>query len=193
MLNKDADTGEGDLWPDGPLGGFCIELSQRAPKKPSEYDVIMPQDAPEPACFLGGRIGPDKAEYLSELWGRFFEPNWVGSGPFTCRQNRNAEAFAAAIWEIIYEELPESPADWNVEVDSTFGRLGFKCFGADSATANQWLHTLDGTGPKADLRALVCDGKQDYITAIPTSEMPEPATMALLGLGSLILLRKRRA
>lgn len=192
MLDKTDGTDEGDLWPNGPLGGFCIELSQRAPKKPSEYNVVMPQDSPEPTCFLREHIGPDKTEYLSELWGRFFEPNWVGEGPFTWRQKRDAEAFAAAIWEIIYEELPESPADWNVKIDGTFGRLGFRCSGVDTYTANSWLHALDGTGPKADLRALVYCGKQDYITAIPTTEVPEPVTIAMLGLGALSMIRSSR-
>jgi hypothetical protein len=192
MLDKTDSTGEGDLWPDGLLGGLCIELSQQAPKKPSEYDVVMPQDSPEPTCFLGGHIGLDKAEYLSELWGRFFEPNWVGEGPFTYRQKMDAEAFAAAVWEIIYEELPESPANWNVKVDGTFGRLGFRCFGVDTFTANSWLHALDGTGPKADLRALVYCGKQDYIVAIPSTKVPEPTTMVLMGFGTLVLIRKKK-
>lgn len=151
----------------------------------------MPQDSPEPTCFLREHIGPDKTEYLSELWGRFFEPNWVGEGPFTWRQKRDAEAFAAAIWEIIYEELPESPADWNVKIDGTFGRLGFRCSGVDTYTANSWLHALDGTGPKVDLRAFVNDVKQDYIIACPITQVPEPATVCLLGLGALILVRRK--
>jgi hypothetical protein len=186
MLNKTNGTGQGNYWPNGPLGGFCIELSEWTPKNLLTYDVVMPQDAPEPTDFLGSPIGPAKAEYLSELWGRFFDPNWVGIGPFSLQQKRNAEAFAAAVWEIIYESLPPSPAAWNVKADGTPGRLGFKCYGADTATANSWLHALDGTGPKVNLRALVYDGKQDYITGIP-----EPATIALLGFGGLALIRRK--
>jgi hypothetical protein len=51
------------------------------------------------------------------------------------------------------------------------------------------LHSLDGTGPREDLRAFRYDGQQDYITAIP-----EPATIALLGFGGVfsLLRRKRR-
>jgi len=188
MLNKTNGTGQGTLWPDGPLGSFCIELSEWAPEKSFRYDVVMPEESPEPTNFLGGHIGLDKAEYLSELWGRFFDPNWVGNGPFSYQQKHDAEAFAAAVWEIIYEKLPGSPNDWDVRSDGTCGKLGFRCCGVNTATANGWLHALDGTGPKADLRAFVYDGKQDYIVAVP-----EPATIGLLGLGALSLFgRKRR-
>jgi hypothetical protein len=189
MLDKTGDTGQGDLWPDGPLGGFCIELSQWAPQNPYEYDVVMPQEAQKPTYFLGDYIGPQKAGYLSELWGRFFDPSWVGAGPFAFQQNREAEAFAAAVWEIIYEDFPASPANWNVIFDGTFGPRGFRCSDADTYTANQWLHALDGTGLKADLRALVHGCKQDFIVEVHT---PEPATICLLGLGALSLLRRKR-
>ncbi|MDD5327945.1 MAG: PEP-CTERM sorting domain-containing protein [Phycisphaerae bacterium] len=186
-LDKTDGTGQGNIWPDEMLGAFCIELSEGAPKKTSEYDVVMPEETQKPTDFLGDHIGLDKAEYLSELWGRFFDKNWLGDGPFTYSQKRNAEAFSAAIWEIVYEKLPESPADWNVKFDGTYGSLGFKCSETDTSLANSWLHALDGTGPKAELRAFVYDGKQDYLV-----EVPEPATICILGLGTLVLFRKRK-
>lgn len=189
MLDKTDGTDQGDLWPDGLLGGFCIELSQRAPQKPYEYDVVMPQEAQKPTYFLGGYIGFDKAEYLRELWGRYYEPDWMGAGPFSSQQKREAEAFAAAVWEIIYEDLPQSPLEWDVRYDGTFGKLGFGCYDADTYTANQWLHSLDGTGPKANLWAFVHGCKQDFIVEVHT---PEPATIALLGIGGLFLRRSRK-
>jgi hypothetical protein len=193
MFDKTAGAGAGDLWPNGPLGGFCIELSERAPQNnPYQYDVVMPEEAQRPTDFLGDYIGLDKAGYLRELWGRFFDPNWIGSGSFTCKQKSDAEAFAAAVWEIVYEKLPASPAGWDVTVDGTLGRLGFMCSDADTHTANAWLHSLDGSGPKADLRAVVFDGKQDYLVAVPVTEVPEPATIALLGLGALSLVRRKK-
>ena len=189
VLDKTDGTGQGDdLWSDGPIESFCIELSQWSPKNPHEYDVVMPEEAQRPTYFLGGPIGPDKAEYLSELWGRFFDPDWAGFGPFTFQQNREAKAFAAAIWEIIYEDLPASPAGWNVIIDGTFGPRGFRCSDVDTYTANQWLHALDGTGPKADLRAFLNGCKQDFIVRV---HMPEPVTITLLGLGALSLFRKK--
>jgi hypothetical protein len=190
MLDKTGDTGQGDNWNNGPLGVFCIELSQRTPIKPYEYNVVMPEEAQSPPYFLGGPIGQDKAEYLAELWGRFYDPNWVGFGPFTFQQNRKAEAFAAAVWEIVYEDLPASPANWNVMFDGTIGHRGFRCSGVDTYTANQWLHALDGTGPKADLWALVHRCKQDFIV---DTCIPEPATICLLGFGTLLLGQNRKS
>lgn len=188
MLNKTAGTGQGNFWPDGSVGTFCIELSEWTPDRTLTYDVVKLEEAPQPYSLLGGPMDADKAEYISELWGRFFDPMWVGSAQFTCQQKKEAEAFAAAVWEIIYEDLPASPAHWDVKVDGTAGELGFRCEQAARDIANNWLHALDGTGPKANLRAFVYNGKQDYIAEVP---VPEPATVFLLSLGSLILLRPR--
>ena len=49
------------------------------------------------------------------------------------------------------------------------------------------LYSLDDVDPNAGLRAFVYDGKQDNV-----AEVPEPATISLLGLSSLALIRKRR-
>ncbi|MHC4752507.1 MAG: PEP-CTERM sorting domain-containing protein, partial [Planctomycetota bacterium] len=99
-----------------------------------------------------------------------------------------AAAFATAVWEIVYEDLPASPLDWDVTVDGTVCDLGFRSEYGEPDTANSWLHALDGTGPKADLRAFSYNGSQDYIV-----QVPEPATIALLGLGALSLLHRKRS
>jgi hypothetical protein len=75
---------------------------------------------------------------------------------------------------------------WDITTDGTIGPRGFYCTGVDAGFANNMLHTLNGTGPKADLRAFVRNGSQDYITTVP-----EPATVGLLTFGALVLLRKR--
>lgn len=187
MLEKTGGAGEGTLWDNGLIGALCIELSEVAPCETKTYGVVLPEDGQKPTTFLGEKIGFEKAEYVREIWGRYFDESWFGSGPFTLEQNSEAEVFAAAIWEIIYEGMPASASMWDVTVDGTCGPLGFRAAGLDSDTANSMLHSLDGTGPKADLRAFVYCGKQDYIT-----EVPEPATILLLGLSSLTLLRVRR-
>lgn len=186
-LEKTAGTGEGNIWENGTIYTFCIELSENNPLPTETYDVVQPQYAQKPGTYPGLIIGPAKAEYIKEAWGRFFDPAWTGTGTFTELQNSDAEAFGAALWEIIYEELPETPALWDVTVDGTDGPGGFRATDLNSNTANSMLHALDGTGPKADLRAFVFCGKQDYL-----AQVPEPATVVLLLVGAVTLLRKRK-
>ena len=190
MLDKTYGTGEGKLWYDGPIGAFCTELNELPPDSILKYNVITLEEGPIPTSFLGGPMGTAKADYIRELWGRFYDPSWFGSDSFTWKQNSQAGAFAAAIWEIVYEDLPASPLKWDVTVDGAPLGRGFRCDYVDADTANIWLHMLDGTGPKADLRVFSYNGNQDYIVAVP-----EPATIALLSFGSVLglLHRKRRA
>lgn len=187
MLDKTYGTNEGKLWQDGPIGVFCIEWSELVSSNTLTYDVAMPQDGPIPTTFLEGTMGLTKAKYLQELWGRYFDSSWVGSGSFTNEQNAKAASFASAVWEIVHEDLPINPLGWDVTVDGTVGSRGFRCMYANTNIANSMLHSLDGTGPMADLRAFTYNGQQDYITVIP-----EPATIALLGFGAVLSLRRRK-
>ena len=179
QLGKTAGTGEGDLWPNAHIPAFCIELHEVAPETMLQYDGVMPEYVHN--SYLGQAIGTAKADYLRELWGRFYDPSWAAGKPYTIEQNIGAEAFAIAVWEIIYEELPGNPANWNVTHDNTLGDPGFKADYADLTTANNWLHQLDGTGPMADLRAFVYDGWQDYLV-----QVPEPTSILLLGFGGIV-------
>jgi len=183
MVNKTSDTGIGDRWHNGAMPAFCMEIQEPAPTATYTYDVVMPDDVYN--SVTGGTIGVTKANYLRELWGRYYDPAWA-TGSFTSQQDAAAGAFAAAIWEIIYEDVPGSPMQWDV---STAGVSGFRADYLDAATANKWLHSLTGSGPKADLLAFVHNGQQNYLVAVP-----EPATILLLGLGSLCGFagRKRR-
>ncbi len=73
-------------------------------------------------------------------------------------------------------------------VDGTIGIGGFRADYLDSVSANNMLHSLDGTGPRADLRVFSYNGHQDYVVAVP-----EPATIVLLGMGGIFsLLRRKR-
>ncbi len=186
-FDKSAGTGEGKLWDNGLVTGFCTELTEAVPTITSKYSVIGLEGGPTPTSFLGAPMGEGKADYIRELWGRFYDPSWAGEGKFTWKQNSQASAFASAIWEIVYEDLPAIATKWDVTIDGTAGSGGFASEWVDADLANGWLHALDGTGPKADLRLFSFDGSQDFI-----AQVPEPATIVLLGLGGAFSLFRRR-
>ena len=185
MLDKTDSTGAGDIWHHGPLPGFCIELHEPAPQSTYTYTVGMPDDVYN--SFTGETIGTVRANYLRALWARYYDSSWAAGGSYTAQQNAQAQAFACAVWEIVYEDLPTSPLGWDVTLDGTAGVGGFAATDLDAATANKWLHELTGTGPKSDLLAFVYDGQQNYLVAVP-----EPATFVLLGLGGVLGLTGRK-
>jgi hypothetical protein len=183
-LNKTSDSGSGSTWHNGSIPGFCVELNEAAPTQTTRYGVSMPDGMT--VSYTNQTLGTTKANYLRELWGRYYDPAWSQSGT-TAQQNRSAAAFAAAVWEIVYENVPSGGSKWDVKTDGTSGLGGFLAVNVDAATANKWLQSLDGRGPKADLRVFTNHGAQNYLVAVP-----EPATMVLLGLGGLGLMRRRR-
>lgn len=185
LLDKTADTGIGSTWSNGLIPGFCIELHEPAPTTTRTYTVIAPDDAYN--SYTGEVLGGVKANYLRELWATHYDPAWAAGGSYSSQQNGNAAAFAAAVWEIVYEDLPGAPTGWDVTTDGTAGNGGFWALDFDAATANKWLHGLTGSGPKADLRVFVNQGGQDYLVAVP-----EPATIMLLGLGGAFSVVSRR-
>jgi hypothetical protein len=186
-LEKSDGYLEGKLWSNGPVGAFCAELMEEAPDTTLTYDVLPLEKGPIPTSFLGGVMGTEKADYVRELWGRYYDSSWFSGGSYSWQQNTKAAAFASAIWEIVHEDLPTSPLGWDVTIDGTPGARGFRVQGIDVNLANNWLHSLTGCGPMADLRIFSYNGAQDYIV-----QVPEPATIALLGLGGIYSLLKRK-
>jgi hypothetical protein len=128
-------------------------------------------------------MGTTKANYIRELWGRHFDPAWT-----TGANKKLAEAFGASLWEIIYETDPV----WDV----TKGP-GFRATGIEQATtANAWLHELNGDTAYFvnNLAATSSPYGQDYLIQIPKSTIvPEPMTVIILGLGTLTVMRRRKA
>lgn len=188
LVNKTAGTGDGQYLDNGKIGVFCIDLFESVKSGSLTYNVIMPKDGPiTSASYLSGGMGSVKAAYLAELWTKYYDPVWT-SGSYTSAQKAAAEAFQAAIWEIVYEDLPSSPAYWDVTVDSTLGGGGFKASNLNSTLANTWLHSLTGTGANVELRVLTYGGSQDFITAF---NIPEPTTVAIVSMGLLLLVRRK--
>lgn len=170
-LDRAGGTGLGTNWADGArtVSAFCMDILQHAPGSYATYDVVALNQGPDPF----GPMGTMRADALRELWGRYFDAAWMGSGPFTSSQNAAAEAFEICVWEIIFEDLPTSPAQWDV----TRGK--FSAGSIDYQRANTWLHSLDGTGPKANLVCLSNGSYQDFPT-VTTAPPPEPETLAFL-------------
>jgi len=189
MLEKTDGYGQGNLWANGPIGAVCIELYEAPSNDLLSYNVIMPENGPVPSGYSGGSMGYTKANYLRELWGRYYDSSWA-SHSYTEADKIFAAAFSAAVKEIVHEALPGSVFGWDVTVDGTDGDEGFRIDYDYASIANMMLYSLDGTGPMADLRVFSYDGAQDYLV-----EVPEPATMVLLGLGGAwgLLRRKKTA
>ncbi|MFA6185679.1 MAG: PEP-CTERM sorting domain-containing protein [Phycisphaerae bacterium] len=153
-----------------PNWGFCIELPQGTVA--GWQDVVSLDSAPMPAQY-GTPMGAAKADLISELWGRHFNISWTTSPA----NKQMAEAFGAALWEIVYE----TDSTWDVTSGTGFHAPGIE----QAATANAWLAELDGTGPRAFVYATSSPNGQDFV-------VPEPATMSLLCFGALSLLRRRK-
>jgi hypothetical protein len=183
-LHKTGDSGTGSMWHNGSIAGFCVELNEPVPTETLRYAVGRPDEMV--VSYTGETLGTTKANYLRELWARYYDPTWSQSGA-SSQANRSAAAFAAAVWEIVYENVPGHGAGWDVTADGTFCRGGFVAMNLDTATANRWLQSLTGCGPQANLRVFTNDGGQNYLVAVP-----EPATIVLLALGGLCSLRRRR-
>ena len=171
------------------FSAFCIEPRQSINANVAvNYDYVPLEQG---TTNIGG-MGTEKADLIRELFGR-----WMPyiNGPMTALQ---AGAFQVAIWEIV-RETPGTALDvfsgniFFATPETTAGTL---------AQAQTYVQSLTGSGPRASgLFALnngpmgdpgVSAGTQDLLVQIAMLTVPEPASMAVLGVGLLGLAAARR-
>jgi hypothetical protein len=150
---------------------------------------------------LVGTVGIDAGDALliRELFGRYSpllqnDPTGLSTGLYTGGTFRTAAAaLQLAIWKINLDRTTETLGSW--DFSSNLMRIGLNAVPQETiaasikadAVALLMLNSLTGTGPMASgLQGLRSTATQDLII------QPEPATMALMALGVVGLLARRR-
>ena len=171
------------------FGGFCVDMTQWARSQYELYDVVPLAEAPLTTLQGAQAMGQTRAELLQNLWHDYYDPAWVAGGAYSSTQSGEAEAFAAAVWEIAFEEEGNP-------LDVLSGTLVASGIG-EAALANHWLSGLDADGPQSPLYGLVNESYQDFVVLIPVSPtvpgiIPEPHTVLGLLMGVFCLRRYLR-
>lgn len=139
-----------------------------------EPDVnLAPFDNPYQAKSLQGASYNAAGSAISELWGRYF-------GSVT--NDVTAAAFQVALWELAFGESDKNLSKGDFKLTSG---------GAVQSTAQGWLDSLNGRGPMAEGLLVLVDStsgrdnpnRQDLLTQVRVNDVPEPAMLALLGIG----------
>jgi len=139
---------------------YCIELTQN-----TYFGAINTYTSLSPSSyFSSSKVSTD----LGRLFGTF------GSSINTTDESA---AFQMAVWEIVYEN-----GNGNNKYDVTKGSAQFNSFSAVETQANYYLSHLGNTSSSL---TVFSNGKyQDLIAAVvPTSPVPEPSSIALIGAG----------
>lgn len=159
----------GDYAGPGASGSFttyCIELSQHI-SFGSTYDYTT--RAADLSPVPGSGMGADRAALLSELFGRYYVPQFSS--------NDEAGAFQVAIWEITHDD----------GLNLSAGLFQIEDQGSLSLTAQSWLDALDGSGPRLQLLAMTSEIAQDQIFVVPGA-----SSAALMLVGGLFGCSSRR-
>jgi hypothetical protein len=167
--------------------GFCVDLEQDAFPGTYTWGEDALTGAPVASKYT---MNATQAGMLSELWGRHYADVLNANGTFN---DHNAASFQAAVWEIIYQ----TSGPYNVSSGwDTTAHVGFQVASpsgnwtnVDAARANAWIGELDGTGPMADVSALVSTTTQDFMVlapktgAVPVVPAPAGIVLVLAGVG----------
>lgn len=180
--------------------GYCVEIGSYADWSYRTHDV-MP---------LADGIGATKADMLGQLFQKYFQAEWAAdtfvyyntSGgwapgePGENDENAKALAFSYLVYEIIYDydgdiDDIDLDADRFQQVNSGVIPTTTLDEAADMVAG---LESSDVFGaPTVSLGLFRHSSKQDIVFLMPGDpNVPEPATLALLGLGGLVIARRRR-
>ncbi len=144
--------------------GFCIDLGQTIGFGNTYTFTAGPIEA---APVPGGPMGLAKANLLRELWGRHF---------LGINSNVRASAFQIAVWEIVFD------------TGLDFGNGAVRVTGDANvlSMAQSYVSSLDGNvWAFAPVYSLNSPTTQDML-------VPTPGALALIGLGGLVVTRRRR-
>ncbi len=172
---------------------FCIDLSQVAAGGPFTYEASILQSSALARLF--------DIAYPNKALGDFYNGAATGFGQFS--SGILSSAFQLAVWEIFFE----SEASFSLAGGTFMSNTSANSVGKDRekavAQADAWLTDLnagEGSASGWMLYKFSNDSKQDYLSATyrPVPEIarlnsvPEPGTLAMLGLGIVALGAMRR-
>ena len=168
---------------DGSIYGFCSQAHVMVADQLAELHYIMDYDQYDIEQLR--KVGYAVQTFFPEVYNQ-------PEGQTT--RDTYAAAAQAVVWEILEE------ADGNYDITS--GNIQFDEGPNFSSTSDMWINfqdyfdtmisNLSGMSPdflpNSDIKIFMMDGAQDFVTI---TTLPEPATIAILGIGMLFV-RKRR-